>query len=97
MSWDRRQSGWVLAVTSVGLAFVLGWLLGRSDDEPARTAPSASVGAPGADGGLRPEDVELRLDAGGLTLIPDGGLTLQPIDPVDDTSDGGGSSPTRSP
>ena len=96
MGWDRRQTGWVLALSAVGLAFALGWLLGRDADDPAPTsAPSAS--APGADGGLRPEDVELRLDAGGLTLIPDGGLTLEPIDALGGDSAAGGSDPTQSP
>lgn len=96
MGWDRRQTGWVLALSAVGLAFALGWLLGRGGDDPAPTsAPSAS--APGPDGGLRPEDVELRLDAGALTLIPDGGLTLEPIDAPGGGSAAGGSDPTQSP
>jgi hypothetical protein len=54
------------------VAFLLGWLLGRGDSPPA-PAPSVRPSA----------DVELRLDAGGVTLLPEGGLELRPIEPLD--------------
>lgn len=55
-------------------AFLLGWLLGR-DGGPDPVAPTAPT-AP-------PAEVELRLDAGGVTLMPDAGLHLKPIEPLD--------------
>jgi hypothetical protein len=73
----KRSMGirWVLALVGAGVAFGLGWLAGQRTPppEPTTAAPSAS---------LRPEDVELRLDAGSLTLLPEGGLTLEPIEPL---------------
>ncbi|HHH27265.1 MAG TPA: hypothetical protein ENK57_02795 [Polyangiaceae bacterium] len=88
----RRQTGWILALAGAGLAFGLGWLVGRGDREGA-----ASTGSAAADAGLRPEDVELRLDAGALTLLPEGGLELEPIEPIGGASASGGSGPQQSP
>ncbi len=62
------------AVLLVVVAFLLGWYFGGgSGDAPA--APAASSG------------VELRLDAGALTLLPEGGLELPPITPIDAGAD----------
>jgi hypothetical protein len=59
---------------ALGAAFLLGWLLGRGDasrDPPVAPVLSATI---------RPEDVELRIDAGAVTLLPDGGgLHLRPL------------------
>lgn len=96
MGWDRRRIGWLLAVTSVVSAFAMGWLLGRGDGARTPTTPPAASSS-ASDGGLRPEDVELRLDAGGLTLMPEGGLELAPIEPLGGAAASGGSSSAQSP
>jgi len=53
-----------------GVCFVLGWLAARQPWQgPPAPAPSASV--------------EIHIDAGSVDLLPDGGLHLKPIPPLD--------------
>jgi len=67
----------------------LGWVLGRcAADDPADDTTQAGVaGAPKQSGSpadaSAPGRVQLRLDAGGLQLLPDASLRLKPIEPLD--------------
>jgi len=71
-------------VVGVGIVlFVLGWALGRCSSPPERAAPTsaATTGSePATTTATRA--VELRLDAGGLRLLPDASLHLEPIRPL---------------
>ncbi|MBW2456921.1 MAG: hypothetical protein JRI68_20570 [Deltaproteobacteria bacterium] len=85
-------------IVVVGLAlFVLGWALGRCSSteppvEPTPTAPTvpaplgtrtgATDGSPTEGGPPQGDGAELRLDAGGLRLVPDASLHLKPIVPL---------------
>jgi hypothetical protein len=93
MSELPRRLRLLLACIGIGGVFLLGWMVGRGD------SPSTPPPAPT---GPAPEDVELRLDAGSLTLMPDGGLELPrlPRDPLngeggslDESLDGGVETP----
>ena len=68
---DGRR--WWLALGFAAVTFVLGLLLGRGCE--ADTQPEAAA--------IPAASVELRFDAGGVTLLPEGGLTLPPIEPLD--------------
>jgi hypothetical protein len=73
---QRRAAAfrWLVAALAVSAAFLLGWWLGRGE-----TPPRGDV-APVLSATVRPEDVELRLDAGSVSLLPDGGgLHLRPL------------------
>ncbi len=70
---------WLFAGLVAALLFAGGWLLGRSG-----CFAEGPPGPPRADaGGVQSAEaamaVELRLDAGGLTLMPEGGLELKPL------------------
>jgi hypothetical protein len=66
---------------AIAAAFLLGWWLRGGDAHPPATV------APVLSATVSPDDVELRLDAGAVTLLPDGGgLHLRPL------GHGGGSS-----
>lgn len=86
----KNQLGWGLALVGAGLAFTLGWLAGRQQPPPPVPAPAPSTT-------LQPEDVELRLDAGSLTLLPEGGLDLKPIEPLNGTGGSAGAGPIETP
>ncbi len=75
MSELSRRLRLLLACIGIGGVFFLGWMVGRGEKPPV---------PPLAPTGPAPEDVELRLDAGSLTLMPDGGLELPhlPRDPL---------------
>jgi hypothetical protein len=60
----------VLALVAFG-CFALGWWVGR---QPSSGHPVAAPSAP---------PVDIRVDAGSVELLPDGGLHLRPIPPLD--------------
>jgi hypothetical protein len=64
-----------ILVAALAGTFVLGWWWGRS--EPAGQ-PASPAAAPSTE-----PSVELRIDAGGISLLPDGGLYLKPLPPLD--------------
>jgi hypothetical protein len=71
---------YVVPLFVVAGAFVLGWWMGRDGSDVAQPpAGPASAGPPSAG----PSAVKLVLDAGGVTLLPEGGLELRPITPLD--------------
>ncbi|MEZ4437892.1 MAG: hypothetical protein R3B72_02310 [Polyangiaceae bacterium] len=72
---NRIRTLFVASLAAV--AFLLGWLLGRRDDAPSAAAPAPSAS-------LRPEDVEVRVDADAVTLLPEGGLHLPPLPELDE-------------
>jgi hypothetical protein len=77
-SLARTPAAWASLGVVAG-AFALGWWFGRKNhDEPPAMAPSASA------------SVSLQLDAGGVTLLPEGGLELKPITPLAGEGGGGG-------
>jgi hypothetical protein len=61
-----------ILLLALAATFVLGWWWGRS--EPAEAPPAARSAEP---------EVQLRIDAGGISLLPDGGLHLKPLPPLD--------------
>lgn len=67
--WGKRA---LVLLLPAAVIFVLGWLLGRQSGPPRATAPSA----------VAPSAIELKLDASAVTLLPDAGLYLRPLEPV---------------
>lgn len=69
MTQRRRYALWMGLVAAA--CFVLGWLAARQpwQGHPPAAAPSATV--------------EIHIDAGSVELLPDGGLHLKPIPPLD--------------
>jgi hypothetical protein len=92
MSSGRRRGSFLGALTPPRLAaiaiafgcFALGWWLGRS--EPRTPPPTASAGASAStdgDAGAPLGDLQIRIDAGAIRLLPDASLRLEPIAPPD--------------
>lgn len=69
----------VAIALAIGAAFWLGYTLAMSEREDAGPANLDAGTAPSASH----PPVQLQLDAGGLTLAPDGGLHLKPLPTVD--------------
>ncbi len=66
-------------VVGLGAAFGLGWALAPTRGSDVHGVTHAPTGA----NPLPRSGVHLQLDAGGLTLVPDGGLTLAPLPSLD--------------
>ena len=60
-----------IVLTAAG--FLLGWLFARVDS--GSQAPKSTP--------IPPASVHIQLDAGAVTLLPEGGLRLEPIEPLD--------------
>ena len=77
MCASSPRSATRIAIVAAALAgtFVLGWWWGRSE-------PSGQPSGPTAPPSTEPT-VELLIDAGGISLMPDGGLYLKPLPPLD--------------
>ena len=67
---QRRRYALLIALVGA-VCFVLGWLAASRpwQGHPPAAAPTASV--------------EIHIDAGSVDLLPDGGLHLKPIPPLD--------------
>ena len=68
-----------LIVAAIGAAFWLGWTLATADRE---SGPGVNGSATGAVDSAHPQ-VNLQLDAGSLTLVPDADLHLKPLPTLD--------------